>query len=1115
MKLFLPSTVALLLGCAGTATTADDHPDRAAQVAEARRLLDAGEVDDALVLTDTVLKAESRNREARLIAAHGSHQLFSSGRSGGQFLLADAIRHLEMALDVDRKDGESWLKLANWRLQNSEFEAGAEAAGRALEEFIAAKAPKERRAAALMALARNQMQAFADLRRAEREEDPEARPEDETMVMANAILATSKSAWELGSVGPAALMSARVCQWLGRPKQALDFLERGIGDDPGAGDLHNSFRDIYFSTGSALSCVGAYRRMLRRHGDNPILVWYMGRAQVAAADNLRAKSNVDGATEQYEAALTSFSTSRQLRPAIAASCDAWSAICEMSLGRMAYEAGDLEAASNHYDNAYHNTPRIAEYDAAGRPALYDGMSKHYLGNIQLLGAALLESDDGHAAALRYYDRLVERHPGQYSFLYNNAALTARDLGEKIAAPDEGVSADERALRLEEAMALWEKSYRYYEEAVKLAPDDARIVNDCGLMLVYYLRRDYDRAKELFDHAIEVGQAQLDELPDDTPRAERHNLEEAVGDAYQNTGVMLEQSGRPATETRPLYEKAVKYFPYEKREAAMKLATSGTRNAAFPQDPQDPRKKEFDAKIAEASAKADEQDFDSALLVMDQMAKTMKGYAPFHYHFGLYSLRYAQSQAQAGGNAGLISGLFADAVSQLEKAVEIDKKSVDPQLRLGEAYIATGDYEKAKTTTENLFKNAAKGALSGDSLVTANATLGVAASRTYIAAKSANKDDAASLDAARKAFANVEKSRVLTASERSTWVNAERWAGASDRAIGVVTRALKANSADEALLGELVELGRQVGENESVVKALGSRRDALGVWFRGKAHFNLAQAQWSGGTPKKAIATLDDGVKAFDKSKSLNAGYAGSCDQWAAICLGSRGLVQISADDVDGARDSFIAALERNPATLTTDLGSGNIKRGILIVGDKYFRAGELGKTADFYMAVGKLAHSDVDLANNEGLFARDHGVAVSRSGSKEKAKPYFEASYAAYTRASQLDPGNVRLRNDRALLLIYHLHRELDTARECLDSAIADGLAQLENSPPEGETELQNLQEAVGDCYENLALYYIDHNRDLDKAKAAANRSLEFYPFQSRGGARRHLRRIEELREDR
>jgi hypothetical protein len=96
-------------------------------------------------------------------------------------------------------------------------------------------------------------------------------------------------------------------------------------------------------------------------------------------------------------------------------------------------------------------------------------------------------------------------------------------------------------------------------------------------------------------------------------------------------------------------------------------------------------------------------------------------------------------------------------------------------------------------------------------------------------------------------------------------------------------------------------------------------------------------------------------------------------------------------------------------------------------------------------------------------------------------------------------------------MLIYHLHREWDLAKELLDSAIADGDAQLKDHPPEHQQVRQDLEEAVGDCYENLALWHLSHSKDAAAAKAAALRSMDYHPGKNRGGARRHLQAAEAL----
>ncbi|MCA8944488.1 MAG: hypothetical protein KDB80_18145 [Planctomycetes bacterium] len=1108
MRPFLPTIVVALLGCAGAKTGTNDEPIAPPSLQEARRLLDEGSIDEALRLTDRILADDPNQREAHRIAAEGNFALFQAKREGAQLFLLDAIRNLETAQNLDPSDGTGWSRLAEWHLANGDFEAGVNAGLRSFRVLSEAGAPDADRATAMIRVADNQLQQFVVARREEIANGGETRPGDETKLLAKTVLASAQAANELGAVAEAARRSARVYRWLNRDKEALETLERAIVADPAAADLHEEFRDIYFASGGARGLVGAYRRLLKTHGEDATLLWYLGRAQAAAADDRRRTSNFEAATKLYEDALETFSACASKRPAFADSCAQWRAICELSLGRVAFDAGRNDEALSRYEHAFDIHPSIAAYDD-GRPRMWDGLQKHYLGNLCMLGQRTIAGEDGLERGLAFYERILERHPDEFGVIYNNAALCARDLGAKIAevADTDRGSEEARRAAIGKAMALWEKSYDYYEKAVALESNDPRIVNDCGLMLLYHLHRDYDRARACFDRAIELGESRLAELDEDASDEKRF-LEEAVGDAYENIGVLLERLNKPLAEAESFYERAVGFYPGDHRAAARRLdELRGTARDANADRPQDPRKRTFDARVKEAVASAEQSDWDGALLVLDKLAKEMKGYAPWHFYVGLYSLRYAQAQAQSSGDAGLIQGLFDDAVAQLRKACEIDPAPIEPRLRLAEALNATGAFAESKDVLEKLVGEAT---LSKDEALTARGLLATAAAQVYISARNSNQDDAKALETARSSFAKVEAERALTPSELSDWVNVERWAGDSKRAIGALTRACRRAPNDGKLIDLLVTTGYHVGENEAVIDVLADRDDAFGLWYCGKARYYRALAEWSGSRAEEAIKTFDRALGDFDRSKEIEESYAASCDEWAAFCLGSRGLAQISIDRHEDAKASLLAALERKPSALASDLGNGSIKRGIMVIGHHYFSTNRLKEAADLYIAVGKLAPDDVDLANNEGLFARDLGAEMARSGEEDAAKPYFEASYAAYTRASTADPTNVRLRNDRALLLIYHLGRDLDLAKQLLDEAIADGETRLEDDPPEDTAELRDLQEAVGDCYQNLGVYHMNWTKRLAEARAAFEKSLTFYPFQQRASAR-HLSRLGRL----
>jgi tetratricopeptide (TPR) repeat protein len=69
-------------------------------------------------------------------------------------------------------------------------------------------------------------------------------------------------------------------------------------------------------------------------------------------------------------------------------------------------------------------------------------------------------------------------------IFNNLGLVSRDLG------------------------AFEESWRAYEKALALQPDNANLLNDGAVILHYYLHRDYDKCQEMYERAIEIATALL-------------------------------------------------------------------------------------------------------------------------------------------------------------------------------------------------------------------------------------------------------------------------------------------------------------------------------------------------------------------------------------------------------------------------------------------------------------------------------------------------------------------------------------------------------------------------------------------------------------------------------
>jgi tetratricopeptide (TPR) repeat protein len=93
-------------------------------------------------------------------------------------------------------------------------------------------------------------------------------------------------------------------------------------------------------------------------------------------------------------------------------------------------------------------------------------------------------------------------------IFNNLGLVARDLG------------------------AFEESWRAYEKALALQPDNANLLNDGAVILHYYLHRDYDKCQEMYERAIEIATAAL-EQPDSLTPEQKAAAEKAKTEATDN------------------------------------------------------------------------------------------------------------------------------------------------------------------------------------------------------------------------------------------------------------------------------------------------------------------------------------------------------------------------------------------------------------------------------------------------------------------------------------------------------------------------------------------------------------------------------------------------------
>jgi hypothetical protein len=597
------------------------------------------------------------------------------------------------------------------------------------------------------------------------------------------------------------------------------------------------------------------------------------------------------------------------------------------------------------------------------------------------------------------------------------------------------------------------------------------------------------------------------LPEDTGIEQRQTLEEAVGDAWQNIGKMLRDVGKPFTEYEAMLQQAVKYYPYQRREAARWLRTKGqaqVANAAAP-NVVDPRAAAFAAIQAAARQKADAADFDGALLILDEVAKKMHGFLPFHLAQGRYSFDYATQAAARGGSAGQIDGLYADARAHLQKAVELDGEPIEPRLLLARANYASGEYVNAAKIAAALLNHiSSRGGTTDDLLAEAHRLRAQAGYKVFVAAKEREQDDQDELSAARNSFRALDSMNRVDASLRTQWSVMERWAGNNSGALEILVRALARQPDDQKLLDELVSTARSTGQSALAGSRLADRKDALGVWYRGVARYDSTFQAPTAGHAQDAIEVLDGAIADFRASAEQNASYQPSCRTYIASCQAMQGFHALDAGRHAAAEPYFLAAAQTAPERATTKLsGERSVKTGIELIVHHHYTGKNLQAAIKTLQKACAVLPDDPGLANNLGLFARDQGNALERQGGdKAAATQLYEVSYQAYKNAVRLEPESIRQKNDLIVILLYHLHRELDWAKQTLEECAVAGRKQLEDAAPDDPQELQDLQETVGDCYQNLGYYHLNFSKDREAARENLQTSLKFHPFAQRASTR-------------
>jgi len=223
-------------------------------------------------------------------------------------------------------------------------------------------------------------------------------------------------------------------------------------------------------------------------------------------------------------------------------------------------------------------------------------------------------------------------------------------------------------------------------------------------------------------------------------------------------------------------------------------------------------------------------------------------------------------------------------------------------------------------------------------------------------------------------------------------------------------------------------------------------------------------------------------------------------QRRADCLANAGRLHLqraqdllAAMGLPAARPELAAAEQDYGDALEAVPDDEESHAGLAATADTYYQAGDLDGVRD---AFGRLAarFDDAEWWNNHAFFCRETGL--------------YEESFAAYEKCVALEPWNARYVNDTALILLYHLDRDLDRAEAMFRKAIELGRTACDN-PFIDEASREANFGAYTDAMLNLSLLLARDGR-LDEAETLANELLVLSP--ERADARGLLAHIEAAR---
>lgn len=506
--------------------------------------------------------------------------------------------------------------------------------------------------------------------------------------------------------------------------------------------------------------------------------------------------------------------------------------------------------------------------------------------------------------------------------------------------------------------------------------------------------------------------------------------------------------------------------------------------------------------------ANREDLDRALTAMDKASEVLDREPDFWELFGQTSLDFAAVE-QARGRTDALEIMYNDAEYAFRRLRELEPTRASGflghiySLRMG------GYFDQAWQAS----RDAVEWGQSHDMTLDLAEEIGRAGLAVVIEALQAGESVPAAAE-----VAETQLEFAISGGRQSATVplaDLLAWQGRSEASREILIQALITNPGNDVAAGRLknqapgeilsvawLRIGRSHPDNPLVQWRLGEALWAKYWVHRNQQDYLLAH---------EALNRAED---SFLNAMALEQSYQATCQEWLHLIRTARGWVYWLQNLLDDAATAFLVALEADPDRLEAEPSQESLRLGIYSVEGYFFQEMRLDKVRAFHARLFKTYQDNPDWTNNYAFACRDLGVMKAQEGEMEDAKLLFEESWTAYSRTVELSPDDTRLVNDRALISVYYLDEHWEEAERELHRAIQLGTQEQLQMPADvPQPERQNLDEAIGDAWENLAYLDVVRRQRTDRAEKYLAEAVKHYPFENRGGVQLIRQALEQLRD--